>query len=93
MPLYAYKCEKHGEKSVVKPMAESATKEYCPECGELMNKIWAVPNVSCDRQYENMDHGTYQLHLRNKKDIERNRDHIKTVDIPKGLPAELRPNV
>jgi len=45
MPLYEYKCTKHGKFEMIKPMNDGAT-ACCPDCGEISNKILSPCNWS-----------------------------------------------
>lgn len=43
MTPYLYRCPTCGVREVRKPMAEAARPESCPDCGQVLVRIYTVP--------------------------------------------------
>lgn len=55
MPTYLYKCRRHGEVEITKPMERAGQEECCPRwitskddawvCGRPLTRVWSVPSL------------------------------------------------
>lgn len=43
MPTYTYRCPVCGPFDLVRPMAEVAASDACPDCGRDGRRIWGAP--------------------------------------------------
>ena len=62
MPLYDYKCEKHGIFHELVPMNESGHAQNCPSCGNVCARV-----IILSSNLPPMDQAQKKAHARNEK--------------------------
>ena len=45
MPLYEYRCRKHGAFDVFRPVSQASERMGCPSCGEDAARVFSVPHT------------------------------------------------
>ena len=58
MPNYDYKCKCGQVAEIEKSMDEAGRDERCPDCGQPMKRVWAMPRLSLNHwvpDYRQMD--------------------------------------